>query len=269
MPTANNKVKFQYIGTTVPSTYDNDTIYFDSINGNIKVGSINIAEKNHLLQLEINSSDQRIIGNLDGTNFNRITLGEILNLKQQYGNSLKIEFLYQEDGVKSILPLVQDYFTFLYFEGLNPTYNKIIVYIRDEYNESLDLYEAKGEIEFILPEEPTLTITIPLPVNTIISSSGTVITNSTVKNNYNNYASSSTFWTELRNAASSGKNITIISTEEDEVMYKFNNYYYQIGSGDYLNFSLIINNNSFTEICSVEFNMGNQIITLFNKNLTI
>ena len=269
MPTTNNPVNFHFINNTPPSTYDNNTIYFDSINGNIKVGNINIAEKNHLLQLEIYSSDQRIIGNLDGTNFNRITLGEILNLKQQFGNSLKIEFLYWEDNVKTILPLVQDYLTFLYFEGLNPPYNKIAVFIRDEYNESLDLYEAKGEIEFILPEEPILTITIPIPVNTIISSSGTVITNSTVKNNYNNYASSSTFWTELRNTASSGKNITIISTEEDEVMYKFNNYYYQIGSGDYLNFSLIINNNNLTEIYSVEFNMSNEIITLFNKSLTI
>ena len=268
MPITNNPVNFHFINNTPPSTYDNNTIYFDSINGNIKVGNINIAEKNHLLQLEINSSDQRIVGNLDGTSFNRITLEEILNLKQQFGNSLKIEFLYWEDNVKTILPLVQDYLTFLYFEGLN-IYNKIIVFIRDEYNESLDLYEAKGEIEFIFPEEPTLTITIPLPANTIISSSGTVITNSTVKNNYNNYASSSTFWTKLRNAASSGKNITIISTEEDEVMYKFNNYYYQIGSGDYLNFSLIINNNNLTKIYSVEFNMSNKIITLFNKNLTI
>ena len=30
MPTNGNKVKFQYIGTTTPGSYDSDTIYFDN-----------------------------------------------------------------------------------------------------------------------------------------------------------------------------------------------------------------------------------------------
>lgn len=163
MPITNNPVNFHFINNTPPSTYNDDTIYFDSINGNIKVGNINIAEKN----------------------------------------------------------------------------------------------------------QPTLIITIPIPANTFFSSNGTVMANNTVINNYNNSASSSEFWNKLRDAASNGENITIISTEEDEVMYKFNNYYYQIGSGDYLNFSLIINNDNFTEICSVEFNISGQTITQYAKNLIV
>lgn len=46
MPTASNKVKFQYIGTTAPSTYDSDTIYFDSVNKGILVGSTPVATFN-------------------------------------------------------------------------------------------------------------------------------------------------------------------------------------------------------------------------------
>lgn len=46
MPTASNKVKFQYIGTTAPSTYDGDTIYFDSVNKDILVGSTPVATYN-------------------------------------------------------------------------------------------------------------------------------------------------------------------------------------------------------------------------------
>ena len=46
MPTNGNQVKFQYIGTTAPASYNADTVYFDNVNGNIKVGSTVVAEKN-------------------------------------------------------------------------------------------------------------------------------------------------------------------------------------------------------------------------------
>ena len=163
MPTTNNPVNFYFINDAVPNTYDDNTIYFDSINGNIKVGNITIATLNN----------------------------------------------------------------------------------------------------------PTLTITIPIPANTIFSSSGTVMANNTVTNNYNDNASSSEFWNKLRDAASNGENITVVSIEEDEVVHKFNNYYYQIGSGDYLNFSFIINNGFFTGLCSIEFDMSGQIITQYSKDLTV
>ena len=254
MPIINNPVNFHFINNTPPSTYDNDTIYFDSISGKIKVGNTTIAAINDRIDVS-----QYLTNNI-------VTL--ISQQKDQY------QFYYGIQGFD--IPLTYCGTNKAVFSAILPTDNNNI-YPLDTSSIQLDPYTVivtvnnNGNVttEFTLLEKPTLTITISLPTNTIISSSGTVITNNTVKNNYNNYASSSTFWTELRNAASSGKNITIISTEEDEVMYKFNNYYYQIGSGDYLNFSLIINNNNLTEIYSVEFNMSNEIITLFNKNLTI
>ena len=46
MPIINNPVNFHFINNTPPSTYDNDTIYFDSISGKIKVGNTTIAAIN-------------------------------------------------------------------------------------------------------------------------------------------------------------------------------------------------------------------------------
>ena len=255
MPITNNPVNFYFINNTPPSTYDNNTIYFDSINGNIKVGNTTIAAINDRIDVS-----QYLVNNI-------VTL--ISQQKNQY------QFYYGIQGFD--IPLTYCGINKAVFSAILPTNNENTYILDNNPLVQLDPYTVivtvynNGSVseEFTLLEKPTLTITIPIPANTIISSSGTVITNNTVKNNYNNYASSSTFWTELRNAASSGKNITIISTEEDEVMYKFNNYYYQIGSGDYLNFSLIVNNNNLTEIYSIEFDMSNEIITLFNKNLTI
>lgn len=64
MPTASNKVKFQYIGTTVPSTYDGDTIYFDNVNKNIKVGSNIIATNNSAIEFTVSDTN---ISLRDGT----------------------------------------------------------------------------------------------------------------------------------------------------------------------------------------------------------
>lgn len=254
MPINGNKVKFQYVETTNPSTYDNDTIYFDSINGNIKVGNTTIAAINNRIDIS-----QYLANNI-------VTL--ISQQKNQY------QFYYGIQGFD--IPLTYCGINKAVFSAILPTDNNN-TYSLDNTQTQLDPYivivtvdnSGNAITEFTLLEKPTLTITISLPINTIISSSGTIIANSTVKNNYDNYASSSTFWTELRNAASNGKNITVISTEEDEVVYKFNNYYYQIGSGDYLNFSLIISNNNLTQICSIEFDMNGQTITQFDKSLII
>lgn len=254
MPITNNPVNFHFINNTPPSTYNDDTIYFDSISGKIKVGNTTIAAINDRIDVS-----QYLSNNI-------VTL--ISQQKNQY------QFYYGIQGFD--IPLTYCGVNKAVFSAILPTDNNN-TYSLDNTQIQLDPYtvivtvdnNGNATTEFTLLEKPTLTITIPLPVNTIISSNGTVIANNTVKNNYNNYASSSTFWTELKNAASNGKNITIITTEEDEVVYKFNNYYYQIGSGDYLNFSLIINNNNFTEICSVEFNISGQTITQYAKNLMV
>lgn len=46
MPISGATVGFQYINSTTAYTIDQNTVYFDNINGNMKVGSTVIAERN-------------------------------------------------------------------------------------------------------------------------------------------------------------------------------------------------------------------------------
>jgi hypothetical protein len=47
MPTNNTKVKFHYINTTAPASYDTNTIYFDNVNNTLRVGENIIANRSY------------------------------------------------------------------------------------------------------------------------------------------------------------------------------------------------------------------------------
>lgn len=116
MPTASNKVKFQYIGTTAPSTYDGDTIYFDNVNKNIKVGS-NVIATNNCDVLEITAVNGYPYGSLNGGTASAIPSEAIYGY---WTNGAQVYFKLTSLGQDSTiyLPIRHLYQNYLYFSDV-------------------------------------------------------------------------------------------------------------------------------------------------------
>lgn len=161
MPTASNKVKFQYIGTTVPSTYDGDTIYFDNVNGNIKVGSNKIAEKIHTLILTEYGGG--VSGSFDGGTATAMTASQVLTYYNQYYPNIKVLLEYQ--------PMYDRKF-FLPYVGADGSHVNLIFsgniyndYSGDSaekcYAVTVLLNSTTNQLTYLtMPQKPKLTITI-------------------------------------------------------------------------------------------------------------
>ena len=246
MPTANNNVKFHFIETSPPNTYNSDTIYFDSINRNIKVGDVTIAASNDRVDVS-----QYLFNNI-------VTL--ISQQKNQY------QFYYSILGFD--IPLTYCGVNYATFSAILPT-DENNAYSFDTLGQIrpstvIVIVDNSGNVTTNFnPLHSTLIINMPF---LSFTSAGTIVTNSNVSNNYGEYANNQLFWDRLEDAAGKGEDIEIVVTDITDCVYKFNNYIYNIDSGNILNFGQILYNS--LNVYNVEFNFNNQTITQYGKNLT-
>lgn len=247
MPIANNNVKFHFIETSPPNTYNNNTIYFDSINRNIKVGDVTIAASNDRIDVS-----QYLFNNI-------VTL--ISQQKNQY------QFYYNILGFD--VPLTYCGINYAVFSAILPTDNSNVYSFdtsgQTKPNTVLIIVDNNGNVSMDFnPLHSVLTINIPY---LSFTSGGTTVLNTSVSNNFGEYANNQLFWNRLENIAKSGKNVEIIVSDETDNVFKFNNYIYNIDSGNTLNFGQI--HFYSKNLYSIEFDMNNQIITQYAKDLTV
>ena len=255
MPTNGNQVKFQYIGTTAPASYNADTVYFDNINKGILVGSTPIATY------------------YAGVDVSQYHPNGIVTEINQYKNKVNYYYTYQQFQI----PLTYCGTTWAVFSGLfsASSDNSYSIDASGYYGEqpaSIIIYvDNSGTVSIKDDIKLAESYQIKIANQPGFAANGTTVNKSSVTDNYGNYATSSTFWTILSNKAANGDDIKIVSSFPDDSIYKFNNYVYMIDSGNFLNFGqqYIYDSGSNSKVLiyySIIFDMNNETIKQYSKS---